>query len=359
MPKDITRVLKSISTALDAAYQRALDQENVEGRMVLDIHKARLVILSDQHKGSRDGADDFRICEPAYNAALAYYDRLQYTLFALGDVEELWEDWPNTVLKAYSHSLELEAKFLQAGRYVRFYGNHDDSWSHRDLVEKLLIPALGNHPLKVHESLILHVLDGEEELGRIFLIHGHQGTFDSDRIASISKFLARYFWRPIQRIIKYSFNTPSNDFKLRYEHESAMYFWSQAHEKLILIAGHTHRPVFRSESHEEIIRTALKEAEEQLATQPDEKLKKKVAELASDLEWTLARNQHSTLPQPLMEFKKPCYFNSGCCAFSDGDITGLEFSDGQIRLVRWPDDEGSPQPKVLVEASLKDIFAAC
>jgi predicted phosphodiesterase len=255
--------------------------------------------------------------------------------------------------------MELEGKFHQAGRYVRFYGNHDDAWSHSDLVDKLLVPALGGLPLRVLESLILHVQDGEEELGRIFLIHGHQGTFDSDRIASISKFLARYFWRPVQRILKYSFNTPSNDFKLRYEHESAMYFWTQAHEKLILIAGHTHRPVFRSESHEEITRKALKEAEQKLAIQPDEGLRQQVAELASDLEWTLARNQQSTLPQPLMEFKKPCYFNSGCCAFRDGDVTGLEFSDGRVRLVRWPNDEGSPKPKVLAEASLKDVLAAC
>jgi hypothetical protein len=201
MPKDITRTIRTISAALDTAFQRALEQEKAEGEITLDINTTRLVIFSDQHKGSRDGADDFRVCEPAYHAALAYYDRLQYTLFVLGDVEELWEEWPNTVLKAYPHTLALEAKFHQEGRYVRFWGNHDDAWSHADLVNKLLVPALGNRPLKVRESLILHVREGEKELGRLFLIHGHQGTIDSGPFTRVSKFLLRYFCRPMQRIL--------------------------------------------------------------------------------------------------------------------------------------------------------------
>jgi len=358
MSKDTSETVRTISAALDAAFRRALEQEKAEGQMSLDIHKQKLVIFSDHHKGSRDGADDFRICEPAYNAALACYYRLQYTLFVLGDAEELWEDWPQAVLKAYPRTLELESKFLQDGRYVRFWGNHDDAWRHADLVEKWLIPALGGRPFKVRESLILHVRDGEEELGRIFLIHGHQGTFDSDRIAPLSKFLARYLWRPLQRLLKYSFNMPSNDFELRYEHESAMYAWSQAQDRLILIAGHTHRPVFKSESHEEVLRKALKEAEQKLSEGPNPDLQQQVVTLAAELEWTLARNQQSGLPMPLMDFKKPSYFNSGCCAFRDGDITGLEISDGEIRLVRWPDDEDFPRPTVLTRAKLTDIFAA-
>jgi len=359
MPKDITRTVRTISAALDAAFRRAVEQENAEGQMLLDMQKQRLVIFSDHHKGSRDGADDFRTCEPAYNAALAYYYRLQYTLFVLGDIEELWEEWPQTVLKAYPHTFELEGKFHQEGRYLRCWGNHDDAWSHTDLVDKWLVPALGTRPLKVRESVILHVRDGEKELGQLFLIHGHQGTLDSDRVAPISKFLARYFWRPLQRILNYSFNTPATEFELRYEHESAMYSWSQAQEKIVLVAGHTHRPVFKSVSHEEITRQALQEAEAKLARQPNASLQRQVAELASELEWTLARNQQSRVPLPLIEFKKPSYFNTGCCAFRDGDVTGLEFSDGEIRLVRWPDDEDAPKPKVLAKANLKDVFAAC
>jgi hypothetical protein len=359
MPKDTTKFRRAISAALEGAFHRALEQERAEGESVLDIRSARWVIFSDHHKGNRDGADDFKVCERAYNAALAYYDRLQYTLAVMGDVEELWEEWPATVLKAYDRTLQLEGKFHQEGRYLRFWGNHDDAWSHPDLVEQLLSPALGASPLKVRESLILHVRDGEEELGRLFLVHGHQGTFDSERIAPLSKFALRYFWRPVQRIIKYSFNTPAKDFELRHEHDSAMYAWSESQQKVVLIAGHTHRPVFRSESQEQIVRKALTEAEAKFAKRAGTKLQQQIAELAAELEWILAQNQQSPKDIPFIEFKKPSYFNTGCCAFLDGDVTGLEFSEGEIRLVRWPDDEDFPKPKVLARAKLRDVFAVC
>jgi hypothetical protein len=361
MPKDIAKIQRVISAALDAALRRALEQELAEGERVLDTRDARFVIFSDHHKGSRDGADDFLACERAYNAALAYYDRLRYTLAVLGDVEELWEDWAETVLKAYPHTLELERKFHQDGRYLRFWGNHDDAWSHPDLVERWLTPALGGGPLKVRESLILHVRDGEEELGTLFLVHGHQGTLSSaQRIVPFSKFALRYFWRPIQRLLRISVNTPAKDFELRYAHDSAMYSWSESQHKVVLIAGHTHRPVFKSESREEIIRKALAEVEVGLAEHPDNsKLQQQTAELAAELEWTLAQNRQSPKDISIIEFKKPSYFNSGCCAFLDGDVTGLEVSEGEIRLVRWPDDEDSPKPQVLAKAKLKDVFAAC
>ena len=62
--------------------------------------------------------------------------------------------------------------------------------------------------------------------------------------------------------------------------------------------------------------------------------------------------------EAIAPMEKPCYFNSGCCCFLDGDITGIEIADGEIRLIRWPDDEGRPKPRVLESAKLKDVFAA-
>ena len=360
MSNAVARTLRAVPAALDAAFQRALEQEQAEGPAVLDVHGAKFVIFSDHHKGIRDAADDFKLCERAYNAALAYYDRLGYTLIVLGDVEELWEEWPQFVVSAYLHTLELEGNFHRHGRYLRIWGNHDDAWNHLDLVEKWLVPALGGMSLKVRETLILHVRDREEELGRMLLLHGHQGTFSSDQIAPLSRLAARYLWRPIQRIFKIKVNSPATDFELRYAHESAMYAWSEAHEKLVLIAGHTHRPVFRSQSQEEVIRKVLREAGERLAEHPDNaRLRGQVAELAAELEWVLAQNQISPKNLPVVEFKKPSYFNSGCCAFLDGDVTGLELSEGEIRLVRWPDDEERPLPQVLASAKLKNVFAAC
>ena len=46
----------------------------------------------------------------------------------------------------------------------------------------------------------------------------------------------------------------------------------------------------------------------------------------------------------------PSYFNSGCCCFDDGDITGIEVADGCIRLIRWKDKRD-----VLEEIRLSDL----
>jgi hypothetical protein len=61
----------------------------------------------------------------------------------------------------------------------------------------------------------------------------------------------------------------------------------------------------------------------------------------------------------LVKAHKPTYFNSGCCCLNDGDITGIEIADGNIRLIKWYDEEIQSKRKVLEEISfsvlLKDI----
>jgi hypothetical protein len=360
MAKNPEETNTRVSNALDAALSRAHQQEVEEGAYTVDISEARYIIFSDLHKGARDGADDFRICERTYNAALAYYERLGYTLIVLGDVEELWENTRKNVLKHYDYTIRLEGKFHEAGRYLRFWGNHDDDWSHTDLVASHLVPLMGNKPLKVRESLSVHIQEGGEELGSLFLVHGHQGTLESDAIAPISKFFVRYFWRPIQRVIRYSLNTPAKDWQLRHAHDTALYKWSENQDKMVLISGHTHRPVFKSATHEAQIRQTLKKAEEALEKDPGNPTRlQEVAESAAELEWIIAQNRQEPGDHTPVELKKPSYFNTGCCAFFDGDITGLEIADGEIRLVRWPDDDGAPKAKMLASAPLRDIFAAC
>ena len=54
----------------------------------------------------------------------------------------------------------------------------------------------------------------------------------------------------------------------------------------------------------------------------------------------------------------PSYFNSGCCCYSDGVITGLEIADGEIRLIKWaPEEEATiPMRKILEYSSLPYVF---
>ncbi len=334
----------------------AFDDERTE-EVALDLDAARVVVFSDHHKGARDGADDFWRCERAYHAALGYYLEAGHELFVLGDVEELWECRPEEVLEAYPQTLALEAEFHRQGRYRRFWGNHDDQWSREGEVEKHLRPTFPG--LVVCEALKLNVASRGEPLGLIFLAHGHQGTADSERYAWISKLVVRYIWRPIQRRVNFASTTPANDYELRQRHDEAMFAWARAHPaKPVLIAGHTHRPVFgTSRPPPDTKRTAAEvEGELERARAAEHPDPARIAALRAELEFIEAAGRRGG-PPPL-PIEPPCYFNTGCCSFGDGDVTGLEIADGQIRLVRWPNDAGEPEPKVLVTEELRTVLEA-
>lgn len=53
--------------------------------------------------------------------------------------------------------------------------------------------------------------------------------------------------------------------------------------------------------------------------------------------------------------EKPCYFNTGCCSYSDGDITGIEINDKKIKLIKW--SPASLQSEIIETADLDNIFS--
>lgn len=352
---------QQIYLGLQEAYTRSL--ADPQTAFAIDLHQGKYIIFSDQHKGNRDGADDFLLAERAYNAALAYYYRLGHTLVVLGDVEELWEERIPTVLKAYAHTFHLESRFHAAGRYIRIWGNHDDDWQYPEEVKKHLDPLYtkqGGEPLRVPEGVRLLVTDGDEPLGTIFMVHGHQGTLESDRFAALSKFFVRYFWRPFQRLTNFRSTTPADSWQLRETHNVAMYQWAASQEKLVLITGHTHRPVFASKTHADDVYQALTAVLAQLATDPDNReLQAEAATLEAELEWIRAQGRQNPGHEGEIKHYQPAYFNTGCCCYSDGDITGLEIDEGQIRLVRFPNNDKKPRPHILEEADLRLTLLAC
>jgi hypothetical protein len=294
-------------------------------------------------------------CERAYHAALGYYLEAGHELFVLGDVEELWECTPEDVLEAYPETLALEAEFHEQGRYRRFWGNHDDQWNREGEVEKHLRPIFPG--LTVAEALKLNVTSGGERLGLIFLAHGHQGTADSERYSWISRLVVRYIWRPLQRRVTFASTTPASDYELRQRHDAAMFAWARGHAtKPVLIAGHTHRPVFGTSRPPPPTKRTAAEVERELerarASEPPDQAT--IAVLRAELEFIEAAERRGG-PPPLA-IDPPCYFNTGCCSFGDGDVTGLEIIDGQIRLVRWPNDADEPAAKILVSEDLRSVL---
>lgn len=349
--KRAERYGRTVHRALDEAYERAEKSE-----VQADLATAKYVVFSDQHKGARDGADDFRRCEQAYNAALGYYLEAGHTLVVLGDAEELWESTPPAVLQAYRHTLELEAEFHRCGRYLRVFGNHDDLWATELAVHTLLHPIFPD--LRVHEGVRVRVTDQGRTAGTLFLVHGHQGEPWSDRWSRLARLPVRYLWPSVQRLTGFSYNTPARDFQLRKRRDVAMYGWAEKKGGVVLIGGHTHAPIFRSQPRALEIDERLQEARAALAASPgDPGAAERVSLLRAEMEWVFA--QENQVFEHRTPMSKPCYFNSGCCCFVDGHITGLEIEHGRIRLVRWPDREGKPAPYALESASLKEVFATC
>ncbi|MDT8435774.1 MAG: hypothetical protein RRA92_03360 [Gemmatimonadota bacterium] len=317
----------------------------------------RIIVLSDLHRGKRDRADDFRPCAEAYAAALDHYAREGYTLVLLGDTEELWKNRPGAVVDAYPGLYRREAAFHREGRLIRFWGNHDEDWASPALVAQELGETYGGEAIPVGEGLLLEARENGRRLGTIFLVHGHQGTGLSDTLAFLARFTVRFIWKPIQHLTQVSRNTPSRNRKVREKHLGAMRRWAEAHDGLLLITGHTHRPVFASIS-------ILDELERRLGVNVDD-FTRRVDETGIWDELTAECLKRGWLgdeapcgpPAPAeRESLQPSLFNSGCCCYRDGRITGLELAAGEIRLVLW-----SPGPpgrrRVLGAAELADVFS--
>lgn len=129
--------------------------------------------------------------------------------------------------------------------------------------------------IKVHEGLILKHRLTED---KIFLIHGHQVDFLNYELWSLSKFLVRFLWRPLEAFGVNDTTRTAKNYKKKEAVARRLTQWV-IKEKHMLIAGHNHRPMFP-------------------------------------------------------EIDEPPYFNDGSCVHPQG-ITGIEITDGSICLVKW------------------------
>lgn len=283
----------------------------------IDLTKDKFIIFSDQHKGNRDSADDFANNEFNYLNALEYYDQRNFSFINMGDSEETWKYKVEDVLPKNEKTFAAEAAF-QPNNYYKTFGNHDIVWKNKWDIEKLLKKYF-QLPLPVYEGVILKTRFNDEPL-HIFCTHGHQGDKMSDN-NSFSTWIVAHIWAPVQRYLHINVNTPSKDDLLRNKHNKLMHQWSSNRKNVLLITGHTHNPVFAS-------------------------------------------GRYSNHPSNNIEIEtsqklRPVYFNTGCCCFNDGDITGIEIADGFIRLVKWYDENNSSKRKVLEEKDwaglLKDL----
>lgn len=336
-------VKKDVFGSLSGLFENITVNKKGGSVYPFDMETGKFIIFSDQHKGTKDMADDFRHAEPNYLAALQYYYSNEFVFINLGDSEELWENGPKAVVEKNRISLLEEAKFLVANRYQRIYGNHDLEWKYAIQQTMYLKPIFGDK-LSICEGLVLQTVYNNETYS-IFLTHGHQGDQKSDGNA-FSTWVVAAIWTPLQRFFEISIDTISDSFELVDKHNIMMYEWSATQKNLLLISGHTHKPVFASLDH---IERLAKQLEKARSDNNHDKIKYLTAELEK-------RKAEYAGKKIIRTMAKPTYFNTGCCCFNDGDITGIEIADGFIRLIKWEMSGKESKRKVLEESPLFYVF---
>jgi len=231
-------------------------------------NSSRIVFFSDCHRGDNGRADGFARNEELFLHALTHYYRQRFIYIEVGDGDELWKNRRfSAVRRAHGRVFDLLHEFDRRSRLHLIVGNHDIQGSRRDRVEK--------EGMVAHEGLVLrHARTGQ----RIFVVHGHQADFKSDRLYFIGRPLARHVWRRLQVFAVGSPPSQPHDSRNRLGIRERIVEWSQAN-RLTVVCGHTHRPTFA---------------------------------------------RHGGPP----------YFNTGSCLYP-GYITGVEIQHGEIALVRW------------------------
>lgn len=321
----------------------------------LEVEKQSLAVISDLHMGDGGEADDLRDNVGAVLAALASYRARGFTVVLLGDIEELWQFDLDRIQRRYNDTVYAALREFGPGRVVRVFGNHDIEW------RRPPDPA-GTHSGATGSPEGVVVRCGPEPVHRILLVHGHQGSLDSDRYAWFSRFVVRGLFRPIEplakRLFLYGHPSATKSMVMK-DYEHVMYRWAKAN-RTILVCGHSHRAIFASRSWAESLRDEIFATEAELqttrgleATLVSER-RRRLEELHRNLEDEREKGRDIGELDSKSELL-PCYFNTGCALYSDG-MTALELENGAISLVKW--SRQTSTARVLARAPLAEVRRA-
>ena len=250
----------------------------------------RLIFMSDCHRGDGSNADDFFKNENLYLTALNHYYNKGFKYIEIGDGDELWENKKfSEIIDEHLDVFLVLRKFYQDNRLHFIYGNHDmvkrslkflstNFYRYYDKRRKCEIPLFEN--ITVHEGLVLEYHeDGNVPIDKdILLVHGHQVDDLNSSVWKFSRFLVRYFWKPLELFGISNPTSPAQNQEKKEKIGKRLTEWVVNNDKM-LIAGHNHRPMFP-------------------------------------------------------ELGEPLYFNDGSCVHPLF-ITGIEIDQGKISLIKW------------------------
>jgi len=187
---------------------------------------SKYILFSDCHRGDGRADDNFLKNEFLYLAALRYYDKYAFTYLELGDGDELWENRSiEQIRQMHPHSFEMLERFRREQRLYLIYGNHD-------MVKKYKGGTF-------YESILLKDTLHKKN---IFLTHGHQAQVMNSTYWKVNRFLVRYLWKNLELIGVPDPTSAAKNNTAKGSVEQRLAQWA-AQQQVILIAGHTHRPM--------------------------------------------------------------------------------------------------------------------
>ncbi len=187
---------------------------------------SKYILFSDCHRGDGRADDNFLKNEFLYLAALRYYDKYAFTYLELGDGDELWENRSiEQIRQMHPHSFEMLERFRREQRLYLICGNHD-------MVKKYKGGVF-------YESILLKDTLHKKN---IFLTHGHQAQVMNSTYWKVNRFLVRYLWKNLELIGVPDPTSAAKNNMAKGSVEQRLAQWA-AQQQVILIAGHTHRPM--------------------------------------------------------------------------------------------------------------------
>lgn len=297
---------------------------------VLKTAGQKYVVMSDLHMGDGGQADDLRHNKDTLKRALEHYKNKGFKLILLGDIEELWQFDIEEIVNQYEKDIYTKIRGFGKNRVYRVLGNHDLDWHLQDPIQK-------NGNKWAVEALKMQDKDGN---ACILMIHGHQGSIESDKNSWISRIFVKRIWKPLEPLavkLRLYGNQAATKSQIAKDYEEIVYSWAKK-KRVIVICGHSHRAIYASKSYIDTLRESIRNLQKDILANTNNKKRvekniKKIEKLTKKLssEKLQGREIDSTEKntQP-----KPCYFNCGCALYTNG-ITTLEIENGIIRLVKW------------------------
>jgi UDP-2,3-diacylglucosamine pyrophosphatase LpxH len=275
-----------LTTVFEAAQQIPFDDSS------------KIILFSDCHRGDNSRADRFARNEALFLHALDFYHRGGFTYIEVGDGDDVWKTRSHKdIVRAHPRTFGMLHRFHRQDRLHLIYGNHDSPNHQPGKLKKDGLVAV--------ESLVLqHANTGQ----RVFLVHGHQADFKSDRLCVLSRMTVRYGWRRLQLL----------------GIESAL-----RHTKAILEVINRRAASGGGNGTQRFWISNIGQAKKLCA--------KRI------MSWAAANRQlviyaHTHRPTAPACGAPPC-FNTGCCDVP-GRLTGLEIQNGAIALVQWTSQAG-------------------